>query len=209
MQSRFSLLASLAAVSIALAFGATPAAAAKAVWSCQFAKDRVVMTASMEPDPAPPGQNQPASALTLKGNLQLVLTQTYFAPGQPLKDNRDGTYSLKGYIVDNGATIIFSQDRQIATSEWSIDRREATGRWSGMFMNRPVTDGIGRPLSADFSDLTGAAPPDYLHFRLGLPPSFFETARYFGRVPAEGFKALHERGLAKAAATQSTTLAKC
>lgn len=204
MTRRIGRIAALAALVLA----AAPASAAGPVWSCQFAKDRVVMTASFQPDPAAPAQ--PAGKqLTLKGNLQLVLSQTYFAPGEPLKDTRDGTYSFKGYIVDNGAALVFGPDRQIATSEWTAERREPTGRWAGMFMNRPVSDGIGRPLSANFSDLTSAAPPDYLNFRFGLPASFFETARFFGRVPTDGFKALHAKGLARAAASQSATLAKC
>ncbi len=206
--TRFSWLAPVAAATFCLAFGATSASAAAPVWSCQFAKDRVLMTASFQPDPAAPAQ--PAGKqLTLKGNLQLVLSQTYFAPGQPLKDTRDGTFSLKGYIVDNGAALVFGPDRQIATSEWTAERREPTGRWAGMFMNRPVSDGIGRPLSSNFSDLTSAAPPAFLEFRFGLPPSFFETARFFGRVPMDGFKALHAKGLVRAAATEATTLAKC
>lgn len=197
----------IAGIALAAAL-ATPAPAAKPVWSCQFAKGRVLMTASFAPDPAPPAQ--PAGKqLTLRGNLQLVLSQTYFAPGQPLKDTRDGTYSFKGYIVDNGAALAFSPERAIPSAEWLADRREASGRWSGMFMNRAVSDGIGRPLSSDFSDLTGTAPPEYMSFRFGLPPSFYETARYFARVPVEGFAALHAKGLAKAAATQSATLAKC
>lgn len=199
----------LAAAAIAsLALMPSPAAA-KAIWTCQYAKDRVVMTASFQPDPAPPGQSQPASTLTLKGNLQLALTQTYYVPGQPLTDTSDGSYSLKGYIVDNGAVIIFSPERQIASSEWTIDRREPSGRWTGMFMNRPVADGIGRPMAAEFNDLTGATPPDYLHFRFMLPPKFYEIARFFGRVPTEGFKELHAKGLARAATAQSATLAKC
>jgi hypothetical protein len=184
-------------------------AAAKPVWSCQYAKDRVVMTASMMPDPAPPGQSQPASTLTLKGNLQLALTQTYYVPGQPLTDTGDGSFSLKGYIVDNGAVIIFSPERQIASSEWTIERREPSGRWTGMFMNRPVADGIGRPMTAAFNDLTGATPPEYLHFRLMLPPKFYETKKYFARVPVAEFKALHAKGVAKAQSATSTTLAKC
>ncbi len=192
----------------ALALSAMPAAAAKPVWSCQYAKDRVLMTASFQPDPAAPPQ--PAGKqLTLKSNLQLVLSQTYYTPGQPLKDTRDGTYTLQGYIVDNGAVLVFDPQRQVATAEWLIDRREAGGRWTGMFLNRPVADGIGRMQSSDYRDLTSAAPPEYLHFRFMLPPKFFETARFFGRIPTAGFKELHARGLAKAAATQSASLAKC
>jgi len=204
MTRRIGVIAFMAA----LAATAAPAAAAKPIWSCQFAKDRVLMAASFEPDPAAPAQ-PPGKQLTLKGNLQLVLSQTFYAPGQPLKDTRDGTYSFKGYIVDNGAALVFGPERAIPSTEWLADRREASGRWSGMFLNRPVSDGIGRPLSTDFSDLTSAAPPDYLNFRFGLPPSFYETARFFARVPTDGFKALHAKGLARAAATQSATLAKC
>lgn len=202
MLAKFSGLAALAA----LALAASPAAA-KTVWACQYAKDKVLLTATMQPDPAPPGQSKPANGLVLKGNLQLVLSQTFYTPGQPLVSG--GEYSLQGYIKDNDAVVVFGPDRQIASAEWLIDRQEPGGRWTGMFLNRPVSDGIGRLTTSDFKDLTGATPPEYLHFRFMLPPKFYETQKYFARIPAEGFAALHAKGLAKAAASQTATLAKC
>lgn len=207
MIRRFSWLTPVAAAAC-LAFGAAPAAAAKPVWSCQFAKDRLVMTASFQPNPSAPAQ--PAGKqLTLKGNLQLTLTQDFYGPGQPTQRFSDGAYSFKGYIVDNDAILVFGPDRQIATSEWTADRREPTGRWAGMFMNRPVSDGIGRPLNIDLSDLTSPTPPAFLDFRFGLPLKYYETTRFFARVPMDGFKALHAKGLARATASEATTLAKC
>lgn len=202
MLTKFSGLAALAA----LALAGSPAAA-KTVWSCQYAKDQVLLTATMQPDPAPPGQSKPANGLVLKGNLQLVLSQTFYSPGQPLV--RGDEYSFNGYIKDNDAVVVFSPDRQIASGEWLIDRQEPGGRWTGMFLNRPVSDGIGRPITADFKDMTRTTPPEYLHFRFMLPPKFFETQKFFGRIPTEGFAALHAKGLAKAATSQTTTLAKC
>jgi hypothetical protein len=203
MLTKFSGLAAVAA----LALASSPSAA-KTVWTCQYAKDQVLLTATMQPDPAPPGQTQAASALALKGNVELVLSQRFLAPGKP-SSSSNGEYSFKGYIKDNGAVLVFSPDRQIASSEWLIDRRDQSGRFAGMFMSRPVSDGIGRPLNADFDDLTGAAPPEYLHFRFMLPPTFYETTKYWARIPMAEFKALHARAVTKAQSTASTTLAKC
>jgi hypothetical protein len=42
-----------------------------------------------------------------------------------------------------------------------------------------------------------------------LPPKFYETKKYFARVPVAEFKALHAKGVAKAQSATSTTLAKC
>lgn len=191
----------------ALAASSSPAQA-KGIWSCQYAKDRLLLTATMHADPTPPGVKSPATDLVMKGNVQLVLSQVFSAPGKA-DSMAAGGYRFNAYVKDNGATIVFGPDRQMASSEWLIDRHMPSGSFSGMFMNRAVADGIGRPMTADFGDLTSAAPPEYLHFRFMLPPSFYETKRYFARIAVAEFKALHAKGLAKAQTAKVAELKAC
>jgi hypothetical protein len=186
----------------ALAFASVPAQA-KYIWSCQYARDKLLMTATIRPDPEPPGLKLPATDLVMKGSPKLVLSQVFLSPGKPDKVTADG-YRFKAYIQDEGASIIFSPERQIASSEWLVDRRMPNGGHAGMFMNRAVEDGIGRPLSADFSDLTGAKAEEFIRLRFMLPPNFYEQKRYYGRMYVAEFKATHAKGLAKAMDPKAT-----
>lgn len=196
----------LSFVASGLLAASASAAAPKATWTCQYAKGRLLMTASMQPEPPAPGA-KPADALSLKGNVELVLSQQ-FLTGKADK-NAAGEYGFTAYVKDNGANIVFSPERQIATSEWLIDRKMPSGSFSGMFMNNAVIDGIGRPIRASFGDLTGATPPAFLNFRFMLPSQFFETKRYWARIPLGDFKALHLKSVAKAETATATELKKC
>jgi hypothetical protein len=181
---------------------------AKSIWKCEYAKDRLLLTASMQVDSAPPGFASPDTGLTLKGNVELVLSQAFSAPGKASTAIKGG-YRLDAFVKDNDATIILGPDRKIDSAEWLIDRRMPDGSFAGMFRNQPIADGIGRRLRANFGELTMTTPPEYLHFHWSLPIDFRNTSKHYTRIPTAEFKALHAKGLAKAQSATAAELKKC
>lgn len=194
---------------IALLTVPSDAANAKSAWTCQFAKGQLVLTGTMQADPAPPkGDISKAKGLTLTGNTELVLVQKFLPNGKVDQDASNGTYRFSAYVKDVSGVIRYGDGGQTSTSEFIVDRIMPDGRFTGMFLNRKVTDGIGRLVSADFGDLTGATPPASLHFRL-MPSNLHGSGQFFTKIPTSDFKALHAKGLGKAEAATSTELKKC
>lgn len=183
-------------------------AAAKGGWSCQYAQGQLLLSEPFEIDPAPPkGKPEDAKGLGLRGKVELVLAQRIAAGGKADRYT-DGRFGMTAYIRDNGASITYDS-RPSGTETWLFDRVTPRGSLEGMFM-RPgvVTDGIGRSLRGDYSDLT-LETPEYVHFVIRTPDVHF-TPRLFLRVPMKEFRALHAKGVAKMeAAIVASTARRC